>query len=617
MRFFKVIGVILGAAFLVTSLCMSVGVMAAPLDAARSNSTADPQPAFTRFVTITVAGGAPLLPTLNSAWQQTILGFPVGTDGFTRTVFLPTDATVITASVNNGSFSIIGTSIEFRLLPGPTNFGWSYHTDQQVVRTGNEYQIDQIAASNAFYRYVGTILFPGPYQYVGSTTFAPQLVTTDTIQWDLIVPVDPETGQHRFNATSWLVDPRLNKPDLAFTAAQMTIESGLNPPIAHLTATIRNNNVVDIASIAAYLEFYDRASPSTPPDGPLDHAGGWCGSAPIPACQNFPTFSNPIPSLAPGASATVAMTYPLQSPGLRDYYFQIDTFGGVNGFNIESNEANNVYTLTRGVAIDYLASVIISGPLTGTAHSLLAFNAQVTPSLAVSRPLTYTWSPTPLSGQGTANAIYTWVTGTSQTITVTARNANQITVTDTHTISIEVPLTSAIISGPITVSQNIPHAYRINVQPITATLPIVYVWDPEPEQGQLTEVVTYTEGGLGEYLFSVYVSNPIGPVITATHRVVSVPPLAAAAITGPLSSALTASAWFTATVDPIESAPPLDYQWSPSPNNGQGTAHAQYHWTNLGMQLITITVHNDSGSVSNHYAIQVTGSNVYLPLLRK
>jgi len=82
-------------------------------------------------------------------------------------------------------------------------------------------------------------------------------------------------------------------------------------------------------------------------------------------------------------------------------------------------------------------------------------------------------------------------------------------------------------------------------------LPIVYVWDPEPEQGQLTNVVTYTEGGLGENLFSVYVSNPIGPVITATHRVVSVPPLAAAAITGPLSSALTASAWFTATVDPI------------------------------------------------------------------
>ena len=84
----------------------------------------------------------------------------------------------------------------------------------------------------------------------------------------------------------------------------------------------------------------------------------------------------------------------------------------------------------------------------------------------------FRWSPAPPSGQNTANVTYTWVTGTPQMITVTARNANQAVVTGTHTISIEVPLTGAIITGPITVSQNISHAYSVSTRPVTATLPI-------------------------------------------------------------------------------------------------------------------------------------------------
>ena len=339
--------------------------------------------------------------------------------------------------------------------------------------------------------------------------------------------------------------------------------------------------------------------------------------AAAPTCPASATFTNPIPSLAPGASVTVFMTYPLQSPGLRDYYFQIDTFGGPNGLNLEFDEANNVYTLTRGVTIDYLASVAISGPLTGTAHTPIVFHAQVTPALAISRPLTYTWSPAPLSGQGTADATYTWGTGTPQAITVTARNANQTTVTGTHTISIEVPLTGAIITGPITVSQNSPHAYRASAQPMTATLPLSYVWEPEPAEGQATAVATYTLTDLGVHTLKVSMGNPIGPVVTATQVVVSVPPLAAVAIDGPTAGYLGVALAFTATIDPAVAAPPINYLWSPAPVNGQGTARVTYQWATTGTKNISVTVSNDSGLIIALQTLTIEPGRLYLPLLRK
>jgi hypothetical protein len=612
-----VIAIALSALILImSSLNPQLAVMAArptlPAD--------DPVPVFTRYITIEVELAAPAAAALWSRWQHATLEFPANS-GTVQVITLPDDSQAITASISFGQVTVSGTVITFT-YSGTASTYYAYRTAQKVPRLGNEYRIDQYTWTNRDFRLISNLFFPVPYGYVGSITFTPQLVISPqlgisgTAHWDYVVPWD---GQSRseFATSTWLVDPRLGQPDLSIIAANLSIASGLNPPIAQLTATVRNNNDVDIASTDAFLEFYDRAAPSAPPDGPLDHAGGWCGTGSAPTCPASATFTNPIPSLASGASVTVYMTYPLQLPGLRDYYFQIDTFGGPNGLNLEFDEGNNVYTLTRSVTIDYLASVAISGPLTGTAHTPIGFHAQVTPALAISRPLTYTWSPAPFSGQGTADATYTWGSGTPQAITVTARNANQTTVTGTHTISIEIPLTGAIITGPITVSKNSPHAYRASAQPMTATQPLSYAWEPEPTEGQATEVATYTLTDLGVHSLKVSMGNPIGPVVTATHVVVSVPPLAAVAIDGPQSSPLNAISRFTATINPLNAAPPLDYQWSPPPNTGQGTAQVQYYWGTNGPKFITVTVVNDSGTVSSQHAIEVEGSSVYLPLIRK
>ena len=589
--------------------------------AARPSSPADdPVPVFTRYITIEVEAAAPAAAALWSRWQHATLEFPANS-GTVQVITLPGDSQAITASISFGQVTINGPVITF-IYSGTASTYYAYRTAQKVPRLGNEYRIDQYTWTNRDFRLISNLFFPAPYGYVGSITFTPQLVISPqlgisgTAQWDYVVPWDGQSNSV-FATSTWLVDPRLGQPDLSIISASLSIASGLNPPIAQLTATVRNNNDVDISSTNAFLEFYDRGAPSAPPDGPLDHDGGWCGTGSTPVCPASATFTNPIPSLAPGVSVTVFMTYPLTKPGVRDYYFQIDTFGGPNGLNLEFDETNNVYTLTRGVTIDYLASVVISGPVTGTAHTPFAFHAQVAPTLAVNRPLTYTWSPVPVSGQGTADAIYTWVTGTPQVITVTARNARQTTVTGTHTISIEVPLSGAFISGPLTVTQNIPHVFQVTAQPVTATLPVSYLWDPEPDQGQATAVATYTLSLLGEQLFNVYVNNPVGTQVVAVQTVRSVPPLASVAIAGPATGRPNKTYVFTATVEPAEAAPPLTYQWLPAPISGQGTAHVAYAWTTSGSNLITVTVKNDGAPVSVSSTMTIDAVVVYLPLMLK
>lgn len=590
--------------FLLVSVQASLMAQTTSLPVESGHSPLDDTPLFTQLLTITLETGYPTATALFSRWENAYQGFPVGPGGIIFSMATPGDSTDITASVQHGSFHIAGTTVYFTLTES-SDFSWAYRTAEKVRRTGNQFQIDQFARSNNFYRYVGTVYFPPPYQYVGSITFTPQIVTSDTLHWDLIVPQNTPPDRHVFNTSSWLVDPRLGQPDLSFTFAAMSIDTHLNPPIAHLTATIRNNNDVDIASSSAFLEFYDRSSPSTPPTGPLDHDGGWCGADGVPVCPTFATFTNPVPSIAPSSSLTITAAYPLRNPGQRDYYFQIDSFGGASGLNVEFNELNNVYTLAQDITIDYLESVAISGPLTGTAHTAYGFDALISPTLAVNRPLTYTWLPSPLSGQGTAHATYAWDDGSPHQISVTASNAHQVIVTGTHVISLEVPLSSVSLSGPLTVSLNTPHTFHANTAPLTATQPVVYLWEPEPEQGQYTTVATYTFLTLGDHVLTVYANNPIGPEIVAQHALVSVPPLTAAAIDGPDIGRINDTSVFTATIQPLIAAPPLAYLWSPPPASGQGTANATYFWTTSGQQDIHVAVSNDSGTVTGTHAISI------------
>ena len=74
------------------------------------------------------------------------------------------------------------------------------------------------------------------------------------------------------------------------------------------------------------------------------------------------------------------------------------------------------------------------GPTSGYTDTLYPFSAVVTPT-DTTTPITYTWSPPPDSGQGSATVNYTWGIAGSQVITLTAENCGG-TRTAMHAIEI-------------------------------------------------------------------------------------------------------------------------------------------------------------------------------------
>jgi uncharacterized repeat protein (TIGR01451 family) len=82
------------------------------------------------------------------------------------------------------------------------------------------------------------------------------------------------------------------------------------------------------------------------------------------------------------------------------------------------------------------SSVIIVGPTIGLVDESYAFTAIVSP-ITTTRPITYRWSPEPVSGQGTEIASYTWGSSGEKRITVAAENFfSVVPASGTHDITI-------------------------------------------------------------------------------------------------------------------------------------------------------------------------------------
>ena len=107
------------------------------------------------------------------------------------------------------------------------------------------------------------------------------------------------------------------------------------------------------------------------------------------------------------------------------------------------------------------------------------FTATVQPANATNP--TYTWTPSPDSGQGTLHATYTWGVAGAQRITVTASNAGG-TATATRNITISestvpgAPIT-VTIAGPTTGRTTGSCTFTITVDPPDVTLPLTYSLD--------------------------------------------------------------------------------------------------------------------------------------------
>lgn len=149
----------------------------------------------------------------------------------------------------------------------------------------------------------------------------------------------------------------------------------------------------------------------------------------------------PPTNIAPGEVWTqpVVVTVKPDYSGVLTNVVQVTTAEGATGIYIATSEAQVPP-----------ASVTINGPITGTVNTPYTFTAIISPP-TVTQPITYTWMPTPTSGQGTT-VTYTWMTDSLKTITVSATNIGG-TVTDTHTISITIVSSQEFLYLPIVLKE--------------------------------------------------------------------------------------------------------------------------------------------------------------------
>ena len=170
----------------------------------------------------------------------------------------------------------------------------------------------------------------------------------------------------------------------------------------------------------------------------------------------FNNQGNDYTGCTPG-TGSIAMDPLFVDPANQDYHLQpgspaIDAGNPDPGYNDPEDPANPGYALYPAMGTIRndmgayggkagtepfvpLNSVAILGPTQGIVSNTSQFTATISPVYA-SQPITYTWQPTPTSGQGTAMVTYQWTSSGEQHLLVTATNS-QSSATSTHTIVVE------------------------------------------------------------------------------------------------------------------------------------------------------------------------------------
>jgi uncharacterized repeat protein (TIGR02543 family) len=140
----------------------------------------------------------------------------------------------------------------------------------------------------------------------------------------------------------------------------------------------------------------------------------------------------------------------------------VEELADTNGNALTTTINHGSVDLVNGPIV--LSSVAIVGPTTGVTGEIYTFTANVAPSNAT-QPISYAWSPSPVSGQGTGNASYQWTTFGTASIQVLASNQAG-TVTDNHDITI------TTLSTPTTTPMSVVTATATNVpsQPTESTM---------------------------------------------------------------------------------------------------------------------------------------------------
>ncbi len=371
------------------------------------------------------------------------------------------------------------------------------------------------------------------------------------------------------------------------------------------------------------------------------------------------TFSKPmsLTTVALSGAGTTGLTYtPAWNVDYTQVTFAHDTFdyGQTLTFTISGKDTLGnplgpgtvpaTWSFATVPAVG-LNAVQLSGPTTGFTQTMYSFAAIAGP-ITATLPVTYTWQATGQLPVTHANGglgdvmTFTWSITGPQAITVTAANRANV-VSDTHVITIGSqlssppaarPVESVATSGPLTDSVNSSVALVATVSPLSATLPITFVWQATSQlpvthtNSGLNDVATFVWDAPGTHVVTVTAQNSAN-MASATHTVhieeqsASVHPLDGVTISGARVGTLQTVYQFTAAVSPITATLPVTYVWqtagqAPQTHLGGSPGDVMtFTWNITGVQTITVTATNIGGTVSSTHLITVTDGQAPAPNL--
>ncbi len=178
-------------------------------------------------------------------------------------------------------------------------------------------------------------------------------------------------------------------------------------------------------------------------------------------------------------------------------------------------------------------------------------------------------------------------------------------------------ITGVSISGNTSGFTNSSETFSAAVTPITASIPITYVWEatnqtPITHTGKnITDTVSFNWSVAGGQVVTVTVDNGVTQQ-TNTHSISltqGTQAITGVTISGATSGSTGPTYTFNATVSPSNATQPITYTWqadgqSTVVHTGQGTTDAvDFHWTTEGTKNITVTVDNGLGTQTDSHTI--------------
>jgi hypothetical protein len=197
---------------------------------------------------------------------------------------------------------------------------------------------------------------------------------------------------------------------------------------------------------------------------------------------------------------------------------------GVQTITVTATNAGGQVVNIHNVAIRDIPpeGVSINGPAQGLVNSAYEFLASVSP-ISSTQPLTYVWrasgqAPLARAG-GLSDAVrFEWGASGVQTITVAATNVEGV-VSATHYINVSAPPTGVSITGPATGVVDTPYSFYAVASPLTATQPLVYVWQASGQTvvhtSGLSDMVALDWDTPGAQVLTVTAANAGGLVVSA------------------------------------------------------------------------------------------------------